>query len=159
MFGPALMWMPSYLSDRWQSVNVPDGASNKSSVACGVPQGSVLGPLLFSMYTAPIGDIRRHYLSFHLYADDSQFYIKFEMIDETNRLLSLCGIEHCINEVCVSMVENLLKINYDKMITLVLASRNNQAKHHITVIKIGDCDITPSPTARNIGAVLDSQMS
>ncbi|KAI0233890.1 hypothetical protein LSAT2_015879 [Lamellibrachia satsuma] len=38
-------------------------------------------------------------------------------------------------------------------------SQNNQAKHHITVIKIGDCDITPSPTVRNIGAVFDSEMS
>ena len=41
----------------------------------------------------------------------------------------------------------------------MLASRNNQAKHNITVIKIGDCDITPSPTARHIGAVFDSEMS
>ena len=157
--GPALMWMRSYLSDRSQSVNVPGGASGKSSVACGFPQGSVLGPLLFSMYTAPIGDIiRPHNLSFHLYADDTQLYIKFKMTDETNRLLSLCRIEHCINDVRVWMVENLLKVNDDKTVALVLGSRNNQAKHHITVIKIGDCDITPSPTARNIGAVFDSEM-
>ena len=77
MSGPALMWLRSYIPDRPQSVNVPGGASGKSSVACGVPQGSVLGPLLFSMYTAPIGDIiRRHNLSFHLTADDTQLYIK-----------------------------------------------------------------------------------
>ena len=88
MSGPALTWMRSYLSDRSQSVNVPGGVSSKSSVACGVPQGLMLGPLLFSMYTAPIGDIiRRYNLSFHLYADDTQLYIKFEMTDETNRLV------------------------------------------------------------------------
>ena len=57
------------------------------------------------------------------------------------------------------MIENLLKINDDKTVALGLGSQNNQAKHHITVIKIGDCDITPSPTARNIGAVFDSEMS
>ena len=109
------------------------------------------------MCTAPIGDIiRRHNLSFHLTADDTKLYIKFEKTDETNRLLSLCRIEHCINDVRVWMVENLLKVNDDKTVALVLGSRNNQAKHHITVIKIGDCDITPSPTARNIGAVFDS---
>ena len=102
MSGPALTWMPSYLSDRWQSVNVPGGASSESSVACGVPRGSVLEPLLFSMYTAPIGDIiRRHKLSFHLYADDTKLYIKFEMTDQTNRLLSLRRIEHCINDIRV----------------------------------------------------------
>ena len=146
-----------YSSDRSQSVNVPGGASSKSSVACGVPQGSMLGPLLFSMYTAPIGDIiRRRNLSLYLYADDTQLHIKFEATDETNRLSSLCRFENCINDARVWMVENILKMNDDKTVALVLGSRNNQAKHHITVIKIGDCDITPSPTARNIGAVFDS---
>ena len=57
------------------------------------------------------------------------------------------------------MVANLLKVNEDKTVALVLGSRNNQAKHNITVIKIGDYDITPSPTARNIGAEFDSDMS
>ena len=55
MSGPALMWMRSFLSDRWQSVNVPGGAS--SNVVCGVPQDLLLGPLLFSTYTPPIGDL------------------------------------------------------------------------------------------------------
>ena len=81
------------------------------------------------------------------------------MTDETNILLSLCRIENCINDVRVWMVENLLKINDDKTVALVLGARNNQAKYHITVIKIGDCNIMPSPAARNIGAVFDSKMS
>ena len=68
-------------------------------------------------YIAPIGDIiRRHNLSFHLFADDTQ------------------------------LVTNLLKVNDDKAAAPVLASRNDRAKHNITVIKIGDCDITPSRT-------------
>ena len=115
----------SYLSDRWQSVNVPGGTSSKSRVICGVCQGSALGLLLFSMCTAPIGDIiRRHKLSFHLYTDDTQLYIKFEMTDETNRLLSVRRIEHCINDVRVWMVANLLKVNDDKTVALVLAPQN-----------------------------------
>ena len=52
MSGPVVMWMQSYLSDRWQSVNVPGGASSTSSIACSVPQGSVLGPLLFSVHSS-----------------------------------------------------------------------------------------------------------
>ena len=96
--------------------------------------------------------IRRYSLSFHFYVDGTQLYITFEMTDQTNRLLSLCRIENCINYVRVRMVENLLKINDDKTIALLLRLRNNQAKHHITVITIGVCDITPSSTARNIGA-------
>ena len=66
------------------------------------------------------------------------------MTDETVRLLSFV---------------NLLKVKDDKTVALVLASRNNQVKHNITVMKIGDCDITPSPTARNIDAVLNSETS
>ena len=77
-------------------------------------------------------------------------YIKFEMTDETNRVLSLRRIEHCINDVCVSMVAYLLKVNDEKTVALVLASQNNQVKHNITVIKIGDCDITPSPAAARL---------
>ena len=54
---------------------------------------------------------------------------------------------------------NFLKVNEDKTVALVHASRKNQMKHNITAIKIGDCDITPIPSARNIGVVFDAEMS
>ena len=147
MAGSVPAWMRSYLTDRSLCVYLQGGASSKTGVACGVPQGSVLGPLLFSAYTAPIGDIiRRHNIGFHLYADNTQLYIKFEMT-EINRLLSLRRIEQCLNDVRAWIGDNQLKVNDDKTVALVLSSRNNRANHNITVIKIGDCDITPSPTA------------
>ena len=71
--GIALDWFVSYLSDRKQKVKLMDCLSSPAKVACGVPQGSVLGPLLFTLYTTPLSCvIQRHNVKHHLYADDTQ---------------------------------------------------------------------------------------
>ena len=84
--GDSLRWFKSYLQDRTQTVQIGSSTSEPVTLKYGVPQGSVLGPILFTMYTTPLGNItRNHSLVFHLYADDTQLYISFTPCDSISR--------------------------------------------------------------------------
>eukprot|EP00112_Aurelia_sp_Birch-Aquarium-sp1_P014365 Seg3097.1 transcript_id=Seg3097.1/GoldUCD/mRNA.D3Y31 product="putative RNA-directed DNA polymerase from transposon X-element" pseudo=true protein_id=Seg3097.1/GoldUCD/D3Y31 len=76
--GEALKWFESYLTDRFQMVKLKEITSKRVALHCGLPQGSVLGPLLFLVYILLLGDIiKSKGLQFHLYADDTQIYMSF----------------------------------------------------------------------------------
>ncbi len=109
--GSALAWFKSYLSDRHQFVTVNEEVSYRSQVQYGVPQGSVLWPLLFTLYMLPLGNIiRKHRVSFHCYADDTQLYISL-WPSETHQIEKLM---ECIVYIKKWMTSNFSLLNSEK---------------------------------------------
>ena len=108
-------WFKSYLSGRTQHVVVNESSSDPISLSVGVPQGSVLGHQLFSIYLLPLGKIlRRHGVKFHIYADDTQLYVEFDLQAVSSFLKALLALEECIKEIRAWMMHNRMMFNDGK---------------------------------------------
>ena len=110
--GTLLKWFISYLSNRTQTVTINNKLSQPTLLNFGVPQGSVLGPILFILYTKPLTTlIRRHSISNQSFADDTQLHDSCRP-DQTDT--SVQGMQDCISDVKTWMTSNKLKLNDDK---------------------------------------------
>ena len=155
--GSVLKWFMSYLSDRFQTVVVGNVKSSKCPLNYGVPQGSVLGPVLFTIYTQPLARvIRKFNVSYHFYADDTQIYGSFSPHDSD---MFFHNIVQCIQEVKVWMDENRLKLNDDKTEIILFGSDKNLKDVNKSSIEIGDTCISFAPFVKNLGIYLDSNLS
>jgi len=100
LLGKVLEWFRSYLEQRSQRVSVHRILSDIQFLLACVPQGSVLGPLVLTIYTRPFGIIAPRYgVKYHLYADDTQLYIRLDLDNELHFSSSLKNLEHYIADI------------------------------------------------------------
>ena len=156
--GTVLSWFQSYLLDRSQTVCVKAASSKPSVISFGVPQGSVLGPMLFVLYASPVSDvISRHAMSHESFADDTQVH-QSAPIDE------ICGLmartRECISDLKVWMTQNKLQLN-DEKTELLLACPKKFLNHPSlpTFLEIGNTTVPFSSSVRSLGVTLDPTLS
>ena len=159
MFGISGCTIPSirsYLTCRSQRVKVGELRSDPVTLHFGVPQGSVFGPILFTLYTCPHGQIfKDHGLMYHLYADDSQLYLSFKPNTPSAQSMCLETIENCIEDIRRWMTLNMLKLNDAKTEFFILDTRQQLAKLSDVSIKIGNTTVLPVDYVCNLGFFLN----
>ena len=151
--GVVIKWLKSYLQDRSFFVAVGNCTSTPTSLTCGVPQGSILGPLLFNLYMLPLGQIlKNNLISYHNYADDTQIYLALTPNDY-GPLESLCD---CIEQINHWMSQNFLQLNKDKTEVIVFGKKEERCKIATLLNKKG---LKAKDTVRNLGVLLDSDLN
>lgn len=153
----ALSWFRSYLSDRNLTVSVNGLLSDSSTLQFGVPQGSVLGPVLFLLYMQPLFDIvRPHSVNQHAFADDNQLY-KDSTLEELPR--SLISMENCILDVKHWMTINKLQLNDSKTECMLIRNSRISTDLFPSSLKVGDTDVELVSTVKNLGVTLDCNLT
>ncbi|XP_071794571.1 uncharacterized protein [Asterias amurensis] len=152
-------WFESYLSKRSQAVHLREATSQTVQLDSSVPQGSVLGPQLFSVYMLPLRHIiTKCNLGYHVYADDLQQYISCLPTQE-NVDSCISQMERCISDIQRWMGESHLKLNESKTEFVLLGSRQQLSKVVVPHIKIGSSLVVPAEKVKNLGAILDPKLS
>ena len=158
--GSALRWFTEYHKGRTQATLVNHAKSQPLSLHFGAPQGSIMGPEDYKIYTLPVGDIaRNHELSFHGYADDSGNYVSFDLNDESDFKAALDTIKCATSDIKAWMTDNKLKLNDSKTEVLVIVPHNHAVSHTNIDIDIADATVQSTSTAKSLGVVLDDTMS
>ena len=154
-----LSWLTSYLSDRKQGVRHSGSTSCATPLTCGVPQGSVLGPILFLLYTADIPKlVQQNSLHSQLYADDTQVYGTTS--PDAAGILQLRHVSTgCIADIADWMKSNRLQLNSSKTEFLWCASSRRQHQLDHTPFTLGTDVVEPATLVRNLGLYLENDLS
>ena len=154
--GRALDWIRSFLSSRSQSVCLGNSSSPSSSIRYGLPQGSILGPLLYIIYTADVERVVRLFgFAVQLYADDTQLYgncLPGDAGDLSVRVLEV------IDAMESWMSSNRLRLNADKTQFIWFGTRQQLAKRDLASLASISPSLISCDSVRNLGVLLDCEL-
>lgn len=151
--GTALKWFESYLKDRDYFVSIGNYTSERAKITCGVPQGSILGPLLFNIYMLPLAQIMKNIkICYHSYADDTQIYITISPGDYS----PIQALSRCIEQINDWMNQNFLQLNKEKTEIIVFGAKEERLKVSTQLQMVM---LKTTNQARNLGVVMDSDLN
>ena len=149
--GSTLKWFSFYLTERYQSVKIGSTLSDLQKLLFGIPQGSVLGPLLFSLYTSPISTLicKHKGINFHFYADDTQLYVH---LSHMNASVAVDKLNRCLQDVKEWMSASKLKLDPDKTEFILFDSKKQRERLNACFpIDILGNPLHPTESVRNLG--------
>ena len=148
--GNILKWFESYLSDRKQYVFYNGISSDIKSITCGVPQGSVLGPLLFLLYINDLPNISDK-LNFFLFADDTNIYYESDNLKELEKT-----VNEELKKLCLWLNLNRLALNVGKT-NFVIFRANKKMTHNVTLI-MNKKAIAQKDNVKYLGVLIDQHL-
>ncbi len=156
----AFKWFQSYLKERTQIVSVGSNHSKYQTLKNGVPQGSVLGPILISIYNSPIGKIiEKHNICYHLYADDGQLYLAFNPKDSLPQEEAKEKKMKCAKDVKSFLTFTKMKQNDDRTEFLIIGTPGQLKNVNFKDIHNCEAEVSSSKQARNLGIIFDKEMN
>ena len=156
--GTAFAWLKSYLSGRQQFVRAGHASSTITDCNTGVPQGSVLGPLLFSCYTSPVSLITSSYnMHIQQYADDTQIFLA---LSSNNLSAQLAEFTACLTALHTWFTLNGLSLNGSKSEAILFGTHQRlRAFPSIPSVTIAGSPVPLSDSITTLGVLLDKSLS